>query len=96
MALGRASVTAGKHGEAIGLLRRAIKLGADSAEALPVLAQALAAREQRLAAMVCVTRAKRAGANESTIEAIHEELRHHFGASWAALEDWIGAVSHED
>ncbi|MGB8330506.1 MAG: hypothetical protein WCE62_10295, partial [Polyangiales bacterium] len=50
LALGRASVQGAKHGEAIGLLRRAIRLGAEEREALPLLVQSLAAREQRLAA----------------------------------------------
>ena len=44
--LGRASVDGEKHGEAIGLLRRAIRLGAEERDALPLLARSLAARDQ--------------------------------------------------
>ena len=74
LALGRASVAGEKHGEAIGLLRRAIRLGAEERDALPLLAQSLSAREQSLAAIVCNERARELGANAAELEALRETL----------------------
>ncbi len=93
LALGKASVSAAKHGEAIGLLRRAVKLGADEAEALPLLAQSLAARDQNLAAMVCIDRARAAGADAAVLGAADGELRANFGDAWPRFEKWMGGGS---
>ncbi len=90
LALGRASVSAARHGEAIGLLRRAIKLGAKEAEALPLLAQSLAARDQNLAAKVCIDRARAAGADPALLGAADEELSARFGQAWPRFEAWMG------
>jgi tetratricopeptide (TPR) repeat protein len=90
LALGRASVSAAKHGEAIGLLKRAITLGANEAEALPLLAQSLAARDQNLAAKVCIDRARAAGADPALLRAADEELCARFGRAWPRFEEWLG------
>lgn len=92
LALGRASVSSGKHGEAIGLLRRAIKLGAEEARALPLLATSLEAREQNLAAMVCVDRALAAGADETTLEETAERLRARLGERWTRFSAHMGSA----
>jgi tetratricopeptide (TPR) repeat protein len=89
LALGRASVSAAKHGEAIGLLRRALTLGADESQALPLLAQSLCARDQSVAAMVCVERARRAGADHSDLQNVEKELRGRLGKTWSSLEAWL-------
>jgi len=91
LALGRASVSVAKHGEAIGLLRRAITLGANEAEALPLLAQSLAARDQNLAAMVCINRARAAGADAAILRVADDELRARFGQAWPCFEEWMGS-----
>ena len=88
--LGRASVAADKHGEAIGLLRRAIRLGIDERDAMPLLARSLAARDQGLAAMVLVRRARELGADQPDLEALRGELEASFGTAWVHLERWIG------
>ena len=95
LALGRASVSAAKHGEAIGLLRRAITLGASEAEALPLLAQSLAARDQNLAAMVCIERARAAGADAAILEPADDDLRERLGPAWPSFEAWLGGSARD-
>lgn len=90
LALGRESVSAARHGEAIGLLRRAITLGANEAQALPLLAQSLVARDQNLAAKVCIDRARAAGADSTLLRAADEALRARFGQAWPRFEAWVG------
>lgn len=83
--LGRASLAAGKHGEAIGLLRRAMRLGVEEVAVMPLLARSLAAREQTLAAMVCVERARALGSTgESTgsVDELERHLEQALGESW--------------
>jgi hypothetical protein len=89
LALGRASVASAKHGEAIGLLRRAIRLGAEERDALPLLARSLSAREQSLAAMVCNERARDLGANAADLEALGAELRTRLGDAWPTFKGWM-------
>jgi tetratricopeptide (TPR) repeat protein len=86
LALGRASVASEKHGESIGLLRRAIRLGAEEREALPLLAQSLAARDQLLAAMVCTERASELGADADDVEALRKALEARLGDSWPRFQ----------
>jgi tetratricopeptide (TPR) repeat protein len=95
LALGRASVSAAKHGEAIGLLRRAITLGTSEAEALPLLAQSLAARDQNLAAMVCIERARAAGADAEILEPANDDLRARLGPAWPSFEAWLGGSARD-
>lgn len=89
--LGRASASNAKHGEAIGLLRRAIRLGVDEREALPLLAKSLAARDQRLAAMVCLERARAQGADDSAFGALASALDEALGEPWARFQGWLEA-----
>lgn len=89
LALGRASVTSEKHGEAIGLLRRAMKLGAEEVEVLPLLARSLAARDQNLAAMVCVDRAKEAGAPDDALAETRARLAERLGETWSTLTNHL-------
>jgi len=87
LALGRASVAGEKHGEAIGLLRRAIRLGVDEEAVMPLLAQSLAARDQTLAAMVCLSRARALGA--VGLGAIEPGLQARLGDAWSRFEAWM-------
>jgi tetratricopeptide (TPR) repeat protein len=89
LALGRASVAAEKHGEAIGLLRRAIRLGASEHVSMPLLARSLSAREQWLAAMVCAERACELGAADSSIDSMTTELEEHLGEAWPRFRAWL-------
>ena len=87
--LGRASVAGDKHGEAIGLLRRAIRLGIDEGEALPLLATSLAARDQTLAAMVCLDRAREAASEAMDTSELHAELEARFGDAWGGFRRFM-------
>jgi len=89
LALGRASIQAGKHGEAIGLLRRAIGLGVDPTMATPMLAESLEARGQALAAKVCLEEARASGADESLLAPLEAKLDAELAGSWQALEEWL-------
>jgi len=89
LALGRASVAGGKHGEAIGLLRRAIRLGVDEDVAMPLLAQSLAARDQALAAMVCLSRARELGVDAGAVGGVEPDLQATLGDVWARFEAWM-------
>jgi tetratricopeptide (TPR) repeat protein len=89
MALGRAAVAGDKHGEAIGLLRRAIRLGCDEREALPLLVQSFAARDQILAALVCAEQAREAGAER--VDASSEGLAARIGDPWPRFRDWMSS-----
>jgi tetratricopeptide (TPR) repeat protein len=89
LALGRASVAGRKHGEAIGLLRRAIRLGGDEEVAMPLLAKSLAARDHALAAMVCLTRARELGADGEILGEIRPDLEARFGDAWSRFEAWM-------
>jgi len=89
LTLGRASVSGGKHGEAIGLLRRAIRLGAEKQTALPLLARALSARDQALAAMVCADQARELGADVEDLDSVQEELEGRLGDAWPRFQAWI-------
>ncbi len=92
LALGRASVAGEKHGESIGLLRRAIRLGADEREALPLLARSLAARNQILAAMVCFERARELGADASELDAPRQDLATRLGDAWPRFQAWVNGT----
>jgi hypothetical protein len=87
--LGRASIGSEKHGEAIGLLRRAIRLGVAERKAMPLLAAALAARDQALGAMVCLQRARALGAAEEGSEELEAALQGRLGDAWARFEGWM-------
>ena len=90
LALGRASAAARKHGEAIGLLRRAIRLGVDEAVVLPLLAKSLAARDQGLAAMVCLSRAAELSTDEASVAELEPELDTQLGSAWSRYQAWMG------
>ncbi|MBW1759915.1 MAG: tetratricopeptide repeat protein [Deltaproteobacteria bacterium] len=91
LALGRASAASEKHGEAIGLLRRAIRLGAEERDALPLLARSLGARDQVLAAMVCSERARELGADVAESEAVVADLQARLGEAWPRFQAWMSA-----
>jgi tetratricopeptide (TPR) repeat protein len=91
LVLGQASAAGDKHGEAIGLLRRALRLGVPERKALPLLATSLAARDQNLAAMVCLQRARSAGAGDAELGALAADLKGRLGDAWERFEAWVRA-----
>ncbi len=71
-----------RFGEAIGLLRRALFLGADVAEVMPVLAQAFAQRERYVAAAMCLDQALAAGASSESLNELQTLLKNKMGEAW--------------
>jgi len=74
-----------RHGEAIGLLRRALVLGSPPIDVLPLLARCFAARERWVAAMVCVEQAAAAGAPAESLDDVRVLAERVLGDSWTRL-----------
>ncbi len=87
--LGRAHVRAERHGEAIGLFRRALQLGVPERDLLPLLAHAFAARQRHVAALVCADLALRAGANVAAVSEVQREALGALGEPWHAFRRYV-------
>lgn len=88
-ALGGVLLEAKRDGEAIGLLRRAMALGASDADVLPPLALALARRGRSLAAMGLVRAAEGAGLVDARLAEARSIAAPRLGAAWDAFEDFL-------
>lgn len=86
--LGRAMLSNGRAGEAIGPLRRAINLGADG-DVWASLAEAFVARERSLAALGAVLEALDAGVSATELAPLVRTLRARLGP---ALDRWAADV----
>lgn len=73
--LGRARVDTGRHGEAIGLLRRALALGGDKASLNLDLARCFIERKRFVAAVACLDAAQVAGASADELRNLRENVR---------------------
>lgn len=93
LSLGDACMSGGKHGEAIGVLRRAISLGAAESESLPRLAKCFLERGQYLASIVCVQRALRAGATRTSVQDVELAARARLGGAWTSFEALLGLLA---
>jgi len=83
--LGEALCAEGRHGEAIGLFRRALALGATGASVLPSLAKAFGARHRHLAALAVADAARAAGASDASVEEVTHAAREALGETWSRL-----------
>ncbi len=83
--LGESHVAAGRPGEAIGLLRRALALGAPNREVLPLLARAFADRGKMVAAAACVDEAVALGVPEADVADARAKAAAVLGDAWAAF-----------
>ena len=81
--LGSAQLRNERPGQAIGLLRRALSLGAPPKEVLPLLAKSYLARGRHLPAVVCAERARQLGADAEAMEAIEARAAEALGEPWA-------------
>jgi hypothetical protein len=88
--LAEAHLTCDRHGEAIGMFRRALQLGASKSEILPQLATAFAARQRHLAALICVEDAIVAGTSEAMIIEVREEALGALGEHWIRFKQYLG------
>jgi tetratricopeptide (TPR) repeat protein len=89
--LGAAYVAEGRHGEAIGLFRRALGLGAPRTAVLPLLARSFLARERHLAALLCAEEALAAGADDDSVRPIREGAREVLGDAWERFRQRVPA-----
>ena len=80
--LGEACVARGRHGEAIGLLRRAISLGAPQRDVLPTLAVCYAERKRWVACMICVDEALAIGVDEDQVADSRTQALAALGTRW--------------
>lgn len=87
--LGATHLIQERHGEAIGMLRRALTLGGDEKEVLPLLAAAYAGRERRLAALLTIDRAIGAGADEAGLAELRTSLTSALGEPWARFSTFV-------
>jgi len=87
--MGEASLGRERHGEAIGLLRRSLALGASRAVVLPMLARCYAARDRWVAAALCAEEAIIEGAEQEEMRALLDSAVERLGAPWRRFRDQI-------
>jgi tetratricopeptide (TPR) repeat protein len=80
--LGRARVETGRYGEAIGLLRRALSLGADPREHLPLLARCFHERARNVAALACLDEAVEAGVEPEAVSELRTKVVEALGPAY--------------
>ncbi|MGF1465690.1 MAG: hypothetical protein ACFCGT_06120 [Sandaracinaceae bacterium] len=85
--LGRAHLASQRAGEAIGLLRRALTLGASPAVVLPELARCFVARDRILPALLVAEEAVASGADPAPLAALGAAAREQLGEAWARFAD---------
>ncbi|MCC6214334.1 MAG: hypothetical protein IT376_05665 [Polyangiaceae bacterium] len=91
--LGRAMLADERAGEAIGPLRRALRLGGPEAELWPLLAEAFVRRSRGLAALGAVAEARAAGAPDAAVEPWEARIAERLGP---ALQRWRALVERAD
>ena len=87
--LGQAHLSKNRHGEAIGLFRRAIQLGAARSDVLPLLSRAFAARQRHLAALAIVDEAIAEGASEASVADVRAEATGALGDAWVRFREYV-------
>lgn len=91
--MGEACVVRGRFGEAIGLLRRSIRLGAASSLVLPLLAQCYAERERWVAAALCAEEAIALEAEVDVMEDVIERAKAQLGGAWTRFRAAVEPLS---
>jgi hypothetical protein len=91
--LGDSYVERGRHGEAIGLLRRAVTLGAQEYEVAPQLARCYAARERFVAAVLCAEEAIALGVEVESMQEIRDKAMDVLGDAWTTFRDVVPVAS---
>lgn len=97
---GEAVLGDGRPGEAIGLLRRALALGAPAARVQPLLARALVKRKRFVAAASCVHEALRAGVPADQLSVEMQAIAEAFESlmpQWREVFEWsAGPASQQN
>jgi len=87
--LGESCVARGRQGEAIGLLRRALALGAPRRDVLPTLAQCYADRGRWVASAVCAEESVALGADREEMEDIRDRAAGILGDAWTRFRERV-------
>lgn len=90
---GGSLVARGTSGQAIGMLRRALTLGASDRDVLPLLSECYAASGRWLAALVCAENALALGAKNERLDTIVGEAAEELGEAWQNFRERIPAPS---
>ncbi len=85
--LGLARVQTERHGEAIGLLRRALTLGGDRAALLLDLARCFNARDRNVAALACLHDAAAAGASPGMMSELRQQVESALGPAYQRYQE---------
>jgi hypothetical protein len=93
--LGRARIESGRYGEAIGLFRRALSLGADRAQVLPELARCFIERGKLVAAAACLDEARTLGARDG-LEQLEQRVLTGLGPALTRVRDLLSGSSSDD
>jgi len=83
--LGESYVEGGRHGEAIGVLRRSVALGSAPDSVLGLLARSYAARKKHVAALFCAEDAIAAGFDVEVMGVIRDEAERVLGPALGAV-----------
>jgi tetratricopeptide (TPR) repeat protein len=83
--LGIHRVEGARYGEGIGLLRRALALGARPAQCLPALARCYAERGRNVAALACVEEAVASGADPAAVSELKARVEQALGPALGRL-----------
>lgn len=89
--LGDATISRGRPGQAIGLLRRALSLGAPEKRVLPSLARCFIARERFLPALVCAEEAVALGVASEELTELAEKAMAALGPAWERFREVVPA-----
>ena len=90
--LGELSASQGQHGQAIGLLRRAIALGCPREHVLPALAECFVARGRALAALACVEEALALGTPEERVRRARSLAMEEIGPQYLEFRRRVSAA----
>ena len=87
--LGEISSMQGQHGQAIGLLRRALALGCPREQVLPVLAECFVERGRALAALACIEEARARGIPQDRLERVQAAALGRVGEAYHAFRSQV-------
>ncbi|WP_156865094.1 tetratricopeptide repeat protein [Pajaroellobacter abortibovis] len=87
--LGRIQFNSGREGEAIGYFRRALALGFEAQQILPLLAQSFFLRKCYVAAIACLEQAVQVGVPRDSLNSLFARVEKRLGAP---LREWRKGV----
>lgn len=91
LSMGRLHLTTASDGQAIGVLRRAMSLGATDKDVMPLLARSYANRGKWVACALCAEAAMAAGAEGADLRTLRDQAAKTLGSPWAAFREVVPA-----